>query len=126
MSDTFPRITEFEESQRNKIRFKAIIRSMNDVCARARAGFGLLAPLPRRKATALTVSDISDAAFVHAEMHMQMLRGLTKSDALNECARQQIEEREKREDRAEAFEVGLRALSIEDLETLLERKRTFG
>ena len=117
---------EFEESARNKIRLKAMIRSMNDVCARALTGFGLLAPMPKRKATALTISDIANVGFVHAEMHMQMLRGLTVDEALKECVRQQMEEREKREDRAEAFEVALRALSIEALEILLERKRTFG
>lgn len=75
----------------------------------------------------MTTSDaidlIAQRAFKEAELHACQLRGSTLSEAHAEFNDMGAYEREIRE---EAMEVALRALTAQDLETLLERKRTFG
>lgn len=66
---------------------------------------------------------IAQRTFETAHVHALRLQGFSSLQAAAVLNRLSIFEREMH---AEAMEIALRELTIDELETLLERKRTFG
>ncbi len=73
--------------------------------------------------TSVAMDLIARRAFETAHLHALSLHGFSPLQAAARLNSLSAFEREMRE---EAMEIALRALTVADLETLLQRKRTFG